>query len=86
MLNERKRMDTEKLRTLFLVIENKNITEAAQKSGFTPSGISRMIASLESYYGFPLLIRKHEGVEPTESCLALLPQMREILYHESLLT
>jgi DNA-binding transcriptional LysR family regulator len=38
MLNERKRMDTEKLRTLLLVIENKNITEAAQKSGFTPVG------------------------------------------------
>ena len=79
-------MDTEKLRTLLLVVEKKNITEAAEESAYTPSGISRMIASLESSCGFPLLVRKHEGVEPTEGCRKLLPQIREILYHESLLS
>jgi DNA-binding transcriptional LysR family regulator len=79
-------MDTEKLRLLLLVIEYQSITAAAQKSGYTPSGISRMIVSLENVYGFPLLIRKHEGVEPTEACRSLLPEIREILYHEELLS
>lgn len=83
---QREQMDTEKLRILLMVTECQSITEAAQKSGYTPSGISRMIASLEAYYGFPLLIRRHEGVEPTEACQSLLPETRELLYHENLLT
>lgn len=78
-------MDTEKLRILLLAIACRSITEAAQESNYTPSAVSRMIAYLESYYGFPLLIRKHEGVEPTEACQSLLPEIRKILYHEALL-
>ena len=76
---QREQMDTEKLRILLMVTECQSITEAAQKSGYTPSGISRMIASLEAYYGFPLLIRRHEGVEPTEACQSLLPEIRELI-------
>jgi DNA-binding transcriptional LysR family regulator len=79
-------MDLEKLRILLLVIEFKNITETAQQTDYTPSGISRMISSLEASFGFPLLIRRHDGVEPTEACRTLLPEIREILFHKNLLS
>ena len=43
------------------------------------SGISRMMASLESEVGFSLLHRGREGVTPTQECLRLLPYMRELV-------
>ena len=41
--------------------------------GYTVSGVSRMIASLEDEVGFPLLSRGHRGVVPTVDCQRLLP-------------
>lgn len=41
--------------------------------GYTVSGVSRIIASLEDEVGFPLLIRGHRGVVPTVDCQRLLP-------------
>lgn len=43
------------------------------------SGISRMMASLESEVGFSLLHRGREGVTPTQECLRLLPYMRKLV-------
>ena len=54
-------MDVEKARALICVVEEKSISAAANKMGYTPSGISRMMTSLEEELGFPLLIRKKEG-------------------------
>lgn len=51
-------MDVEKARALICVIEERSISAAANKMGYTPSGISRMMTSLEDELGFPLLIRK----------------------------
>ena len=78
-------MDSEKLRILISVLDCGSLTDAAQRLGYTPSGVSRAVASLKEEFGFSLLIRKHEGVDPTEACLSLLPEVREILHHNDLL-
>ena len=73
-------MDIEKCRTLLKVLEIGNMTSAAEILGYTPSGISRMIASLENEAGLPLLIRSREGVRPTRECEKLVPVLKEIAY------
>ncbi len=71
-------MDTEKCAALLCVLESGSITAAADKLGYTVSGISRMMAALETESGFPLLLRSKSGVVPTEDCRRMLPTFREL--------
>lgn len=71
-------MDTEKCAALLCVIESGSITAAADKLGYTVSGVSRMMAAMETESGFPLLVRSKSGVVPTEDCLRLLPTLKEL--------
>lgn len=71
-------MDTEKCRALLCILETGSLSSAAEKLGYTPSGISRMIAALEKETGFPLLIRSRRGIAPTAECQKLLPIIREM--------
>ena len=48
--------------------------------GFTVSGISRSVATLEKELGFALLYRAKSGVQPTAECRQLLPSVRELLF------
>ena len=71
-------MDTEKCAALLCALESGSITAAAEKLGYTVSGISRMMAALEAESGIPLLVRSKSGVVPTEDCKSLLPTMKEL--------
>ena len=71
-------MDTKKCIVLLSVLDKLNITEAAKSLGYTPSGVSRIIESIEKELGFSLLIRSHDGVLPTTECSLLLPLFREL--------
>lgn len=71
-------MDTEKCKALLCVLENGSLSCAAEKLGYTPSGISRLIASMEQDTGFPLLIRSRRGIVPTAECQKLLPIFCEL--------
>jgi DNA-binding transcriptional LysR family regulator len=72
-------LDVEKARALICVIEERSISAAANKMGYTPSGISRMMTSLEDELGFPLLIRKKEGASMTADCRKMLPVIRDYI-------
>lgn len=73
-------MDLEKCKALIQVIDTKSLSKAAKKLGYTPSGLSRMISSLEKELGFVLLRRNHDGMYPTNECRQLLDSIRELLY------
>ena len=79
-------MELEKCRVLLCAIETGSISAAAEKMGFTPSGISRSIAALEDECGFPLLIRGKTGVRPTPECVSLLPDISALLGMEERLS
>ena len=75
-------MDTEKINVLLTAIDAGSLTAAAEKMDYTPSGISRSIASLENEIGFPLLLRNRKGVAPTKECREMLSSFRELLRAE----
>ena len=72
-------MELERWRALLCVIEEGSLSAAAERLHYTASGMSRKMAALENELGFPLLIRRHEGVMPTPECEALLPALREFI-------
>lgn len=71
-------METEKIKVFLRVIELGSLSETAQQLGYTTSGVSRLVASVEEDAGFPLLLRSRTGTKPTRECLALLPIMKEL--------
>lgn len=72
-------MESEKCRALLYAIEKGNLAETADALGYTTSGISRMIASLEKETGFLLLERSRYGVAPTKECEMMLPVIQELV-------
>ena len=73
-------MDTEKCAAMLCALEEGTLARAADRLGYTPSGISRMIAALEEDVGFPLLYRGRSGVSATGECETLLPALRQMVY------
>lgn len=73
-------MDTEKARIFLAVMNKGSLTAAAEQLGYTASGISRSIASLEDEIGIPLFIRGKKGVELTSDAELFVPIMRELVY------
>lgn len=72
-------MDLEKMKALLCVLEQGSLSAAAETMGYTPSGISRMMASLEEELGFALLIRTREGIRPTQECEQMLHVIRNFV-------
>lgn len=72
-------MDTEKCKVLLDVLKDGNIRHCAARLDYTPSGVSRMISSLEDEVGFSLLIRSKQGVAPTQACKDILPYIQQIV-------
>lgn len=73
-------MDTEKARIFLSVIKEGSLSAAAEKLGYTTSGVSRSIASLEEEIGIPLFLRGKKGVELTSDAQIFVPSMRELVY------
>ena len=72
-------MESEKCFALLKTIEMGNLSGAAAEMGYTPSGMSRMVASLEQELGLCLLDRSKSGVAPTPDCMRLIPAFSELV-------
>ena len=79
-------MNIEKWQLLLKAIDTGSLSAAASQTNYTTSGISRIIATLEEEVGFPLLVRNYRGVTPTKECEALLPDIRNLIHAEELLS
>ena len=75
-------MDTERIAAILKVLEAGSLSAAAEQLGYTVSGLSRQISSLEQETGLVLLHREHRGVSPTPACRELLGPMRQMLAAE----
>ncbi len=73
------RMESKKLEALLLAADLGSFTKAAEVLGYTQSGLTHMMNSLEQEIGFPLLDRGRHGVRFTEEGEKLAPLVREFL-------
>ena len=59
-------MDAKKLEILMTAADLGSFTKASEVVGYTQSGLTHMMDSLEREIGFPLLQRNHSGIQLTE--------------------
>lgn len=72
-------MDMKKYEVLLRAADLSNLTKAGEQLGYTQSGVSHMMKSLEEEFGFPLLVRGRKGVRLTAEGKQVEPVLREIL-------
>ncbi|MGN0505722.1 MAG: LysR family transcriptional regulator [Lachnospiraceae bacterium] len=78
-------MDIKKCSLFADVAKTENFTKSGERLGYTQSGVSHILKSLETEVGFPLFIRTKQGVKLTSNAERILPTVRSLLsMHENL--
>lgn len=72
-------MNIRKIEAFVRAVELGSLSKAAEELGYTQSGISHMMQSLEEEVGFPLMVRTSAGIKPNSEGQLLLPVIRELL-------
>lgn len=72
-------MDTKKLEALAAAVQYGSFTRAAEALGYTQSGMTHMMNSLERDIGFPVLLRGRAGVRLTPAGERIYPLVRQVL-------
>ena len=72
-------MSISKYKILMEVLEQGSLTKAAETIGYTQSGITHTINSLEEEFGFDLIVRSRTGTTLTKNGEKVIPSIREIL-------
>lgn len=68
-------MDTKKVSALLLAVQRGSLTAAAAELGYTQSGLTQMMNSLEEELGLTILVRRKNGVTLSAAGQALLEHM-----------
>ena len=71
-------MDTKKVQALLAAIDLGSLTAAASELGYTQSGLTHMMNSLENELGLNLLLRSKSGVRLSPAGQELLPELRSL--------
>ncbi|MFR5880435.1 MAG: LysR family transcriptional regulator, partial [Cloacibacillus evryensis] len=78
-------MDIRKYEVIIKAAECGNLTKAGESFGYTQSGVSHMIKSVEEEFGFRIFLRGRDGVSLTPDGERVIPALREIVkWNESL--
>ena len=72
-------MNIKKYEAFVRAVELGSLSKAAEELGYTQSGISHMMQSLEDEVGFPLMVRTSSGILPNTEGEMLLPTIRQLL-------
>ena len=72
-------MNIRKYEAFVRAVELGSLSKAAEQLGYTQSGISHMMQSLEEEVGFPLMVRTSSGIQPNREGEMLLPVIRQLL-------
>jgi len=72
-------MSLTKYEVLSKVVELGSLTKAAEWLGYTQSGVSHTVNSLEAEFGFALLVRSRSGLRLTAAGEQVMPLIREVL-------
>ena len=72
-------MNIRKYEAYVRAVELGSLSKAAEQLGYTQSGMSHMMQSLEEEVGFPLMVRTSTGILPNSEGELLLPIIRQLL-------
>lgn len=72
-------MDGKKLEILMAAVDLGSFSKASEVVGYTQSGLTHLVDSLERDIGLPLIKRDRNGVSLTEEGRELMPYIREFL-------
>ena len=72
-------MDTKKLEALVASVELGSFTRAAEQLGYTQSGLTHMMNSLEKDIGFTVLVRGRSGLQLTPAGQRIFPLVQDCL-------
>lgn len=72
-------MNIENYKVFIKIAQTRNLTVAAKQLGYTQSGVSHIVATLEDEFGFLLLTRGKSGVSLTQDGERILHHMREVV-------
>ena len=72
-------MESKKLEALLMAVDLGSFSKASEVVGYTQSGLTHMMNSLEKEVGFTLLERGRSGVRLTEEGERIAPAVREFL-------
>ena len=72
-------MDSKKLEILMTAVDLGSFSKAAEAVGYTQSGLTHLVDSLEREIGLTLVQRDHSGISLTKDGEALMPAIREFL-------
>lgn len=78
-------MGTQKYEALIKAVDMGSLTRAAEALGYTQSGMSHIVNTLEAEWGVHLLLRDRSGVRLTPEGEALLPHIRQAVQAEGAL-
>lgn len=81
----RKNMDLKKYEVLLKVIERGSINNVSYDLGYTHSGISKMLNSMEAELGFQVIKRNNKGISLTPEGETLLPMIRKLIRENEML-
>lgn len=76
-------MDVIKCKAFVSAVNEGSLTGAGKILGYTPSGISQLVSSMEKEFGFTLLTRKNNGVVPTREGEYIYPLAVEYIEKEN---
>ena len=72
-------MDSKKLEILMTAVDLGSFSKASEVVGYTQSGLTHLVDSLEREIGLTLVRRDHSGIALTKEGEALMPVIREFL-------
>lgn len=79
-------MNVTKYKALLLAVDRGSFSAAAEELGYTQSGLTHMMNSLENEVGFPILHRGYFGIKLTAAGERLIPRIRALVACEDALS
>jgi DNA-binding transcriptional LysR family regulator len=73
------RVDTQLIRVLHLVLQEKSVSRVADKLGITQPAVSSALKRLRELTGDELLVRTRTGMTPTDRALTLVAPLRQAI-------
>ncbi|WP_074013844.1 LysR family transcriptional regulator [Candidatus Sodalis sp. SoCistrobi] len=74
-----RQMDLNLLKTLDVLLDERNVTRAAQRLALTQPAVSGMLTRLRDSFDDPLFVRTQRGIVPTLRALALAAPVKQLL-------